>query len=95
MNHSKILKASLSDKTTFLLFVLLLFVLFIVDSLLLKQPGTCQQGFPFIHYAATTMMNEQGGSLAQSFYPQYFALNLIIIYIIAVVISFLTKLGKR
>lgn len=89
------LKASLADKTTFIVFILLLFAASIFDSLLLKEPGTCQQGFPFIQYAATSLINEAGGRITQEFYPHFFALNLLITYLVSVIISFLTKLVKR
>ena len=89
------LKSSLADTTTFIVFVLLLFALFIFDSLLLKEPGICQQGFPFIQYTAMSAISAGGGRITQEFYPHVFALNLFIIYIIAVIISFLTKLVKR
>lgn len=89
------LKSSLADTTTFIVFVLLLFALSLFDSLLLKEPGICQQGFPFIQYAATSFITEAGGRITQEFYPHFFALNLLIIYIVSVIISFLTKLVKR
>jgi len=89
------LNASLADTTTFIVFILLLFASSIFDSLLLKGLGTCQQGFPFVQYAATSLISEAGGRITQEFYPHFFALNLLVVYIIAVAISFLTKLVKR
>ncbi len=82
---------SLSDRTAFIMFVVILFAFTIFGALILKTES-CQVGFPFIYYGASSVIAENGGTISQSFDVLPFVLNLVIIYIIAVIISFLSKL---